>query len=168
MERYHFERAENGWQGLGILNYTCKLQNFDAYGETCHITFDDRTMKVVDFVHPTTSKKTHAGFYHQVEHGAFGFFYTKSEWYFFVGFVVHKLSEIVGIKRLYGHLGGARLRIGLESGNTLEVEYSTTEKIENDPTPFIDDEDFDFGLFFENTTSNQERLDRILRSQLEA
>ena len=53
------------------------------------------------------------------------------------------------------------------TGDTVaSLEYALPEPIvppENDPTPFADAEDFDFGLFLANVASDPGRRDRIYR-----
>ena len=49
---------------------------------------------------------------------------------------------------------------------TARVEYSLPEPIvapEEDPTPFAEPEDFDFGLFISNVVNNAERMSLIYR-----
>ena len=98
-------------------------------------------------------------------------------------------GTLVALYALYGNL---ILRVGteviplvdgvnvaLESGisnHTLIVKhgerelasltYSPTDdqKIKNDPTPFIEDEDFDFGLFVKNIASNHDRRRVVLEN----
>ncbi|MFZ6775049.1 hypothetical protein ACO0LB_20320 [Undibacterium sp. SXout7W] len=41
---------------------------------------------------------------------------------------------------------------------SLSYVCSVDEKIKDDPTPFIEDEDFDFGLFLKNVISSRERI----------
>ncbi len=48
-----------------------------------------------------------------------------------------------------------------------DTAYELTREgaIPNDPTPFIDKEDFDFGLFVSNISKNQKRKDVLLKSE---
>jgi hypothetical protein len=39
-----------------------------------------------------------------------------------------------------------------------------TPPLELDPTPFVDEEDFDFGLYIQNVTIDQNRRNRVYRS----
>lgn len=39
----------------------------------------------------------------------------------------------------------------------IEYALDTSRRFENDPTPFIDDEDFDFGLFVANISNSKDR-----------
>ncbi len=55
----------------------------------------------------------------------------------------------------------------LENGNeVMSVIYRDGLKdwIENDPTPMIEKEDFDFGLFVKNALSDKDRQRRLLRT----
>ena len=58
--------------------------------------------------------------------------------------------------------------IRIKEGKVLLIEhhYQIPENVifENDPTPFISDEDFDFGQFLKNIVSDSERQKRFINS----
>jgi hypothetical protein len=60
---------------------------------------------------------------------------------------------------LSGHSRNRKLAVQKDNENLALVEYSILDDWdpEEDPTPFIDDEDFDFGLFVANVASDPAR-----------
>ena len=74
------------------------------------------------------------------------------------------MFELSGSSRVDISGSGLRrkLHFAFDGGVSVEVPYSVREDmiIENDPTPMIDDEDFDFGLFISNVCSDVERRGR--------
>ena len=81
-----------------------------------------------------------------------------------VGNVQLPLSHRVKIN-VTGNPEKRRLTISSDANVMVSHEYSldVSNRFENDPTPFVDDEDFDFGLFMANIAGSQERQD-VLKS----
>ena len=75
-----------------------------------------------------------------------------------VGDVQIPLSHRVKIN-VTGNPAKRRLTISQDANVIVNHEYSldTSNHFEDDPTPFIEDEDFDFGLFMANIAGSQER-----------
>ena len=63
-----------------------------------------------------------------------------------------------------GPVGARQLRVSNENGELMVVTYSVdnAKKFENDPTPFVESEDFDFGLFVSNIAASAERRSVVL------
>ncbi|WP_204014234.1 hypothetical protein [Virgisporangium aurantiacum] len=58
---------------------------------------------------------------------------------------------------------GAKSQLVVSDGGGAKaaVAYETESGIEHDPTPFVEDEDFDFGLYVSNVLNDEERSSRI-------
>ena len=104
---------------------------------------------------------TQGGFFYDGGSQITGLFDVESSWYFFVGKAAFKVHDIKSINRTYETTGEANLDINLKYGRIIKVDYRVCDKIPGDPTPFLEDEDFDYGLFFENLVLDENRLRRI-------
>ncbi len=62
---------------------------------------------------------------------------------------------------LAGHDGDRVLEIRWSSGDVYRLGYTVTGWIESDPTPGVEREDFDFGLFLQNVRYDSERQRRM-------
>ena len=118
-------------------------------------------MEVKELNRPDICDKSVAGFYCRGKYNYFGFFYFDYKWYFFVGSDVIIFGNIDRVDRSYSGIKDAELHLTLKSGDSLVIPYYIGGGIKGDPTPFVDDEDFDFGLFFDNVVANEERLSRM-------
>lgn len=139
----------------------CKLRSFEAYNDFHFADFDSDRMEISHASDIINSNIHPSGFCYSNGDQISGFFFVENCWYFFVGRKVSKTSAISKLIRHYSGAGDAYVEILLNDGNSLTAHYSLGGKIAGDPTPFVEDEDFDFGLFFENVVLNEDRWRRM-------
>lgn len=103
-----------------------------------------------------------SGFAERLCQSHIGFFEYKNDIYFFVSDERFKLNE----KSQFEHqpLGKTRkLTLIIDKSVKKVIEYKIPELLEDDFTPFVEEEDFDFGLFLKNIFSDKERISRVLK-----
>ena len=118
-------------------------------------------MEILLPANPSSLGSKQDGFFYEGGKDATGFFLAEQSWYFFVGASVFNTNAIEAINRKYTATDRVDLEISLKNGQLIRADYRVGGKIEGDPTPFVEDEDFDYGLFFENVVLNENRLRRI-------
>lgn len=137
------------------------LRSFEAYNNLYQVSFNKETMEVLLSPNLESKEKKQVGIFYEGKENPTGFFLAHNSWYFFVGASVFNVGDIEAIHRKYVGAGHADLEVSLRSGQLVKIDYCIGGKIEGDPTPFVEDEDFDYGVFFENVVLNEERLRRI-------
>lgn len=102
-----------------------------------------------------------SGWFLEMEGGGwFGLFLEDNTWFLFVGEAVVPAKSVLAVDLQEDPKGKGTAVFTLPDG-LLEAAYEVEQAIPYDPTPFIDDEDLDFGLYLKNRVLDPEKLDRI-------
>ncbi|MBW1903108.1 MAG: hypothetical protein JRJ20_15990 [Deltaproteobacteria bacterium] len=107
--------------------------------------------------------ETTDGFYSELTNGVFILYRFNDSLYFRANdndFILDSVTEVV----VSGPWENRELKVFCDGKMIFETIYSPhgPKPISNDPTPFIEDEDFDFGIFVSNISKSPKRKDLLL------
>lgn len=146
---------------------TMMLRSYDYYGTVVLASDDFDFLKEI----PADARSTVTsvcGFYSYGENGPVtAFFYKNGSFHLHVEGHTFDLPRDAALRRSLDKSG--RITLDLEFGGRPQTSFTYTppadrKTFENDPTPFVEDEDFDFSLFLQNVLGNHSRLD-LLKEQ---
>ncbi len=105
----------------------------------------------------------YGGFFYEFHGGFLVLYHDVKKIYFVVDNRTYVLDDHT-IVEVTGNENNRKLEV-LCDGKVLYVTHyipNYGDKIDDDPTPFIDDEDFDFGLFVSNISKNPDRKNVLI------
>lgn len=144
---------------------TILLQSFDSIGELVELDPDSRNIQSFCKVeHDNAGKESICGFYATLGDKTLAFYLHEDHLYFQVNESYYVIAENPRVELDYKGVG-ATLRLEIKSDTTLKISYERpilVVPLEEDPTPFVEEEDFDFGLFIFNILTHQARKERLI------
>jgi hypothetical protein len=141
------------------------LQNFDHWGEAGVFDADTGTFEVV----PRETLQAKAlplhGHYSTLSGNLVMFFRDDDELYVAIGPRRWRAIRSTVCWKKQG--SWSVFSVGVPGSDQLSLTYEPEPMIDNDPTPFIEAEDFDFGLFIINVVNNQQRYETMYYGRFE-
>ena len=141
---------------------TMILRSYDYYSSLVRVSDDLDSLEEIPPNAPTSVPSV-CGFYSYGENGPLtAFFYRGGHFLLHAGGHTFDLPKDATLKRSVDATG--RITLDLNFGGNHQTTFTYTPPADrrifpDDPTPFVEDEDFDFSLFLRNVLGDSIRLD---------
>jgi hypothetical protein len=142
-----------------------RVESFELHAEVGE--FDPTSGELTVFARSSAPGRPLSGHYTRLGNESVVFFRDHGRLHLRVGGKVFEVNEALQLDWRLVRDRESELTVSSPGSESIRLQYASGPPgppLSEDPTPFVSDEDWDFGLFIKNVITNQDRSEIIYRA----